>query len=103
MTNGSVTPSRLTIDFMISGYPCHLELEVNAADFAQRVQRAVQTIAAAGGTVPVTLTAAPSTPPSDTPVCPYHGAMKESTKRPGTWFCSHKMGDGSYCKEHSPK
>ncbi len=32
------------------------------------------------------------------PVCQYHGPMKESTKRPGTWFCPQKMGDGSYCK-----
>lgn len=33
------------------------------------------------------------------PVCPYHGPMKPSPKVPGTFFCSHRMGDGSYCKE----
>ncbi len=31
-------------------------------------------------------------------VCEYHGPMKESTKRPGTYYCPSKMGDGSYCK-----
>ena len=102
MATAPSTPSRLTIDFAIEGFPCHLEIEVTAADFAQRVQRAVQTIATAGGTPPVVLTSSPSTPPQDTPVCPYHGAMKESTKRPGTFFCPHKMGDGSYCKEKAP-
>lgn len=38
-------------------------------------------------------------PASGPPVCQYHGPMKESTARPGTWFCPKKMGDGSYCKE----
>lgn len=35
------------------------------------------------------------------PVCQYHGPMKESTKAPGTFFCTKKMGDGSYCKERA--
>lgn len=39
---------------------------------------------------------------SETPTCPYHGAMKESTKVAGTFFCPSKMGDGSYCKERFP-
>ncbi len=37
--------------------------------------------------------------PGQPPVCQYHGAMKESTARPGTWFCPKKMGNGEYCKE----
>jgi hypothetical protein len=41
---------------------------------------------------------------AETPRCPYHGAMKESTKVKGTWFCPAKMGDGmSYCKEKWPQ
>jgi hypothetical protein len=37
--------------------------------------------------------------PAGPPTCQYHGPMKESSARPGTWFCPKKMGDGSYCKE----
>ena len=39
------------------------------------------------------------------PVCPYHGAMKESTikGREGTFYCPKKMADDSYCKERWPK
>lgn len=103
MATSPTSPSRLTIDFAIDGFPCHLEIEVNAADFAQRVDRAVKTIAAAGGVPPVMLTSTPSSPPSDTPVCEFHGPMKESTKRPGTFFCPSKMGDGSYCTSKAPK
>jgi hypothetical protein len=35
---------------------------------------------------------------NDAPICPYHGPMKRSKKFNG-WYCSAKMGDGSYCKE----
>lgn len=42
---------------------------------------------------------APAAPAGGPPVCQYHGPMKESTARPGTWFCPKKMGDGTYCKE----
>lgn len=35
--------------------------------------------------------------------CQWHGQMKWSTKVPGTQYCSHKMADGSYCKEKWPK
>jgi len=37
----------------------------------------------------------------EAPVCQYHGPMKESTKAPGTWYCTKRMGDGSYCKERA--
>jgi hypothetical protein len=46
--------------------------------------------------------AAPRAAQGEPPVCPYHGAMKASTKAPGTWYCASKMGDGSYCKERHP-
>jgi len=38
-----------------------------------------------------------------TPVCSWHGAMKESTKAKGTWYCPAKMADGSYCKSRHPE
>jgi hypothetical protein len=43
--------------------------------------------------------------PHDTrpPMCQWHGAMKESTKAKGTWYCPAKMADGSYCKSRHPE
>jgi hypothetical protein len=32
------------------------------------------------------------------PHCPEHGAMRESTKAPGTWFCTQKLANGAFCK-----
>lgn len=55
---------------------------------------------AAPNPTPAATSAAPQTPP----VCPYHGPMKESDKRPGTYYCPKKMADNSgYCKEKWPK
>jgi hypothetical protein len=35
--------------------------------------------------------------PTSPPRCPAHGDMRESTKKPGTWFCTQKLPDGTYC------
>jgi hypothetical protein len=43
-------------------------------------------------------TAAPTAP-----TCLQHGPMKPSDKVPGTFYCSKKLADGTYCKERSPK
>jgi hypothetical protein len=39
----------------------------------------------------------------ETPTCQYHGAMRESTKVKGTFYCPSRMGDGTFCKEKFPK
>ena len=41
--------------------------------------------------------------PSAPPVCPYHGPMKASSKAPGTWYCTKKLHDGSYCQARYPE
>jgi hypothetical protein len=40
---------------------------------------------------------------AQTPVCQWHGTMKESTKAKGTWYCPAKMADGSYCTSRHPE
>jgi hypothetical protein len=35
--------------------------------------------------------------PMSPPRCPAHGDMRESTKQPGTWFCTQKLPNGKYC------
>lgn len=37
------------------------------------------------------------------PKCLYHGPMKASTKAPGTFFCTKKLADGSYCPSRHPE
>jgi len=37
-----------------------------------------------------------------TPTCPHHGPGKESTKAPGTWYCTKRMADQSYCTWRYP-
>jgi hypothetical protein len=45
----------------------------------------------------------PTPAAAQTPVCQWHGAMKESTKVKGTWYCPAKMADGSYCQSRHPE
>lgn len=44
----------------------------------------------------------PAQTQGETPICPVHGPLKQSTKAPGTWFCSKKNFDGSYCQSRHP-
>ena len=39
----------------------------------------------------------------ETPQCKYHGPMKASTKAPGTFYCTKKNFDQSYCRERFPQ
>lgn len=65
---------------------------------ALAVERRGGTILGMGASSP---NAPAATPTGAIPVCPYHGPMKESTikGKEGTYYCSKKMADGSYCKE----
>lgn len=47
--------------------------------------------------------AAPAQAPGEPPKCLYHGPMKASTKAPGTFFCTKKLADGSYCPSRHPE
>lgn len=55
----------------------------------------------AGKGTRVPASAAPQTT-SETPTCPHHGPGKESTKAPGTWYCTKRMADNSYCQWRHP-
>jgi hypothetical protein len=43
-----------------------------------------------------------STKPPQTPTCRFHGPMKPSAKAAGTFYCTRKLHDGSYCGERFP-
>jgi hypothetical protein len=73
---------------------------MTAAEFTANLHAVRDLLDAPHASVPH---ATPQTPTAETPVCQWHGAMKASTKAVGTWYCSSKMGDGSYCKERYPK
>jgi hypothetical protein len=53
--------------------------------------------------VPAAANPASAAPAPETPTCEWHGAMKASTKAPGTWYCTKKKADGSYCTSRWPQ
>lgn len=88
-----------TIHALLDDFP----LEVSFSGTAEQLQATIARLR--------TLGAAPPTPAAraaieeekrrEAPVCRFHGPMKESSKGPGTWYCTKKMGDGSYCQERA--
>jgi hypothetical protein len=97
-------PASVNVRLLIAGHECQWTLrDAEETRLAERLEALLVRFPDA---VPAKGEAKRQTPAhtqGETPTCPYHGTMKESTKVKGTWFCSSKMGDGSYCKEKFPK
>jgi hypothetical protein len=95
-------PASCNVYVIISGHRVQVTLrDTDESRMLARLQVLLATYPAAPAQ-PVS--APPATPPptpaaAEPPICQWHGAMRESTKAKGTYFCPAKMGDGSYCKE----
>jgi hypothetical protein len=88
MTSLPEAPASVNVRLVIAGRECQLTLR--DSDEGRLLAR-LQTVLAQ-----YPLEAQTASAP--VPVCPYHGALKASTKGKG-WYCPAKMADGSYCKE----
>jgi len=89
-------PSTFTIHALIDDFP----FDVSFAGTAEQLAATVQRLRAIGA-VPPTMAARAAVEAEkerSAPVCEFHGPMKESSKRPGTFYCPAKMGNGEYCK-----
>lgn len=89
------TPITYTIHVVIDEFP----VDVQIVGGQKRLLNAIKGLREIGAVPPSLASNARAERAQEAPRCPYHGPMKESSKRPGTWFCSQRMGDGSYCKE----
>jgi hypothetical protein len=78
------------------------QLTIRGASYAEFVAN----VAAVRGLLDVPAareSGSPASPPAaETPMCEWHGAMKASTKAPGTFYCTKKKADGSYCTSRWP-
>lgn len=98
-------PSTVDIHYVTAnGWPCVLTIcGANGPAAIERANMAIKVLEQAGARPGALASAQAETAKEETereaPLCKYHGPMKESTRRPGSYFCPHKMGDGSYCKE----
>lgn len=85
-----------TIHALIDDFPFDVSFVGTADQLAATVDR-LRAIGAVPPT-PAARAAVEAEKARSAPICEFHGAMKESSKAPGTWYCPSKMGDGSYCK-----
>ena len=88
-------PASVNVRLTIDGRECQLTLR--DTDEGRLLQR-----------LSAVLAQYPQTPArtqgeGEAPACQYHGPMKASTKAPGTFFCTKKHFDGSYCRERYPQ
>jgi hypothetical protein len=85
------------VNVILRGFPVAVEFDGRAGDLRAIIDRLLEH----GAEPPTTLSNKSDSGLSgqtsdDAPVCEFHGKMKRSNH--GGWFCSRKMGDGSYCK-----
>lgn len=85
-----------TIHALLDDFPLDVSFSGTAEQLAATIRR-LREIGAVPPT-PAARQAVEEEKQRTAPICEFHGPMKESTKAPGTWFCTKKMGDGSYCK-----
>ena len=83
----------LTVQVTLDGITAPLSI---TADSVNEVKKALHLLDTNG------MLAAQPTPAQATdepPRCPVHHRPMKPSKKPGAWFCSAKVGEGSYCTE----
>jgi hypothetical protein len=98
-------PASVNVRLCVEGHECQFTMrDSDEARLVERLQALLARFPQAAKTTASAATQTNTAPaPASAPICPVHGPMKESSKAPGTWFCSKKLFDGSYCKERMPK
>ena len=94
----AATAVSLTVHAELDGWPVDIALSLAPARLGAALRRlealGYQPRAAIAPVAPAASVASP-------PTCPVHGVarVRESERKPGTYFCSAKHADGSYCRE----
>lgn len=99
-TETPIEPARPQVTFTIHAVLDDFPIDVQFAGAAEQLVSTVRRLRDLGAVPPTRAARAEveAEKARGAPVCEFHGAMKESSKAPGTYFCPAKMGDGSYCK-----
>jgi len=91
-------PASINCRLMIAGRECQLTLrDTDETRLLHRLDAVLRRFP-----VETPALVQPSSTTPQPPACKWHGAMRESTKVKGTWFCPARMADGSYCTERWP-
>jgi hypothetical protein len=96
-------PASVNVRLTIGGREVQWTLrDADEARLAVRLEALLQRYPLPQPAAPAPQAFSPAASPA-APVCPYHGPLKASTKAPGTWYCTARMADGSYCKSRHPE
>lgn len=88
-----------TVHALLDGFP----VDVSFVGKAEQLEATIARLIELGAVPPSAQPATNGKPADGPPRCNLHKRpMKESDKRPGTYFCTAKLDDGTYCKECWP-
>ena len=93
------SPVKFTITAEIDGFAVTIEGEGRADQLRGVIDRLKQI-----GASPVSNAAAAASPSpspaqqSGPPLCPVHGKPMKPSRKPGTFYCTSRNADGSYCQ-----
>lgn len=95
-----IEPTRPQVTFTIHALLDDFPLDVQFVGTAEQLASTVKRLRDLGAVPPTRAARAEvaAEKARTAPVCEFHGAMKESSKQAGSYYCPAKMGDGSYCK-----
>jgi hypothetical protein len=94
ITDKQTAPTcRFSIQATLDGYPIEIQGEGKAGDLKVIVER----LRAIGAMPPQAVQPEP-TKSNGAPLCPAHNTPMKASQKPGTYFCSKKNDDGSYCR-----
>jgi hypothetical protein len=88
-------PASVNVRVVVAGYEVQWTLrDVDETRLAGRLAALLAQYPKEGTASPSGAASAPQPP-----VCRFHGPMKASSKAPGSFYCTKKLHDGSYCLE----
>lgn len=93
-------PRKPSVSFTIHALLDDFPIDVQFAGTADQLKATVARLRELGAVppTPAARQAVEAERQREAPICEFHGPMKESSKAPGTWYCTKRMGDGTYCK-----
>jgi len=85
-------PAKFTVTAVIDGFTVQVEMSGKASDLRTLLDKLKQLGAHPPASAP------PKAVPS-APLCPHHQKPMKASRKPGAWFCPHRMENGEYCPE----
>jgi hypothetical protein len=87
------TSAQFRVTAVVDGFLVEVEMSGKASDLRTLLDKLKQL----GAQPPAQTTSIGNK--SSAPICPHHQKPMKASRKPGSWFCPHRMENGEYCPE----